>query len=665
MSKVLYIDLNRCIYCRSCEVACEREHNGQSFMSVLLLDEKQPIPLKCHHCEDAPCVKVCPLGALGYIGGNTVSIDAAKCAGCQLCVLVCPFGVPQIDPTSNIAIKCDQCYDRQNKGKRPACVTTCPSRALAYDEFDTLMERAKKKPAKTIIEGTEITGKGSNAILMEKAAEKRQEVTEWEANIVPCSQACPAGIDIPRYIRLIAQGRPSEALTVIREKVPFPAALGRICIHPCETACRHSQLNKPELMNPISIKALKRFAAEHDDGTRKQREKVLTATGRRVAIVGAGPCGLTAAFYLAKLGHTVTIFEALPELGGMMRVGIPEYRLPREILQAEIDRILDAGIEVKVNTRVESLDGFFQQGYHATLVALGAHRGSKMGIEGEDSPRVIECVDFLRRVALGDAIGVGNSVGVVGGGNAAIDSARTALRLGASQVTILYRRTQAEMPASPEEINEAIHEGIKILFLAAPNKIASRNAKIELECIRMKLGEPDASGRRRPVPLPGSEFAIEFDTVIAAIGQSPQVPPGFGLKLARDNTIQVDPQTLATSRQGVFAGGDAVSGPSSVIEAIAQGRKAASSIDKYLGGTGIIDEELIPYEEPRVWLRGDERFVSRRRVFPLCLLLDERAGDFSEVELGLDEEAAVNEARRCLRCDLVQHLSHKYLPCRA
>jgi len=661
MNKVLYIDLNRCIYCRSCEVACEREHDGQSFMSVLLLDEKQPIPLKCHHCEDAPCVKVCPLGALCYIGGNIVSIDAAKCAGCQLCVLVCPFGVPQLDPLSNTAIKCDLCYDRQKEGRRPACVITCPARALAYDELNVLMERAKDKPGKAIIEGTEIKDSGPDAILMNQATEKRQKVADWEANIVPCSHACPAEIDIPRYVRLIAQGRPSEALAVIREKVPFPGVLGRICIHPCETACRHSQLNKPELTDPISIKALKRFAATHDDGTWRQREKVLPATGKRVAILGSGPCGLTAAFYLAKLGHTVSIFEALPELGGMMRVGIPEYRLPSRILQAEIERILDVGIEVKVNTRVESFDELFEQKYSAIFVAVGAHQGIRMGIEGEDSPGVIECVDFLRRMALGEAVRVGNKVAVIGGGNAAIDSARTALRLGASEVTILYRRTQAEMPASPEEINEAIHEGIKILFLVAPNKITSRNAKIELECMRMELGEPDASGRRRPVPLPGSEFTTEFDTVIAAIGQSPQVPPGFGVELAKGNVVQVDPETSATSRQGVFAGGDAVTGPSSVIEAIAQGRKAASSIDKYLGGTGIIDEQLIPYEEPMVWLRGDERFVSRRRAHPPCLPMEERARSFSEVELGLDEKVAANEARRCLRCDLVLHLSHQYL----
>jgi NADPH-dependent glutamate synthase beta subunit-like oxidoreductase len=381
----------------------------------------------------------------------------------------------------------------------------------------------------------------------------------------------------------------------------------------------------------------------------KQKIKVAPATGKRVAIIGSGPAGLTAAYYLAKLGHSVTVFEALPEPGGMMLVGIPDYRLPKDALRAEIKEIEDIGVEIRTNTRVDSIDKLFKEGYNAVFLAIGAHQGLKIGVEGEDSPRVMECVNFLREVSLGKEVKLGDKVAVIGGGNAAIDSARTALRLGTKEVTVVYRRTQAEMPASAEEIKEALEEGVQIYFLAAPSRIFSRNGRVELESIRMELGAMDSSGRRRPEPIKGSEFAMSFDTIIAAIGQRPEIPHQFNLATGRGNAIQVDPDTLVTSREGVFAGGDAVTGPASVIEAIAAGRQVAISIDKYLGGSGDIDETLAPPEKAMTPLEEAEE--KRRPEMP-TLPDKKRLSGFDQVELGYTDEMAIEEAQRCLRCDL-------------
>jgi len=460
----------------------------------------------------------------------------------------------------------------------------------------------------------------------------------------PCSHICPAGVDVPRYVRFIAEGKPAEAVAVIREKIPFLAVCGHVCIHPCETKCRRGQMD-----DAIGIRALKRFATEHDTGLWKENSKVAPATGKRVAIIGSGPAGLTAAYYLAKLGHSVTVFEALPEPGGMMRVGIPDYRLPKDILKAEIEEIKAVGVDIRTNTKVDSPERLFDQGYNATFLAIGAHQGMRLGVDGEDSPKVVECVSFLREVNLGKETKVGDRVAVIGGGNAAIDSARTAFRLGAKEVTIIYRRTRPEMPASAEEIDEAIVEGVKLYFLAAPSRIISRDGEVELECIRMELGAVDASGRRRPEPIKGSEFSMNFDTIIAAIGQRPEVPAQFDLPMGRGNTILADPDTLATTKEGIFAGGDAVSGPASVIEAIAAGRQAAISIDKCLGGSGVIDETLAA---PEGVLPPLEEAEEKRRPQIPTLPVTQRLSSFAEVELGLSKEMAIEEAKRCLRCDL-------------
>lgn len=336
-----------------------------------------------------------------------------------------------------------------------------------------------------------------------------------------------------------------------------------------------------------------------------------------------------------------------------MRFGIPDYRLPKDILRAEIKEIEDIGVEIRTNTKVDSIERLFEEGYNAVFLAIGAHQGLRIGVEGEDSPRVIEGITFLREVSLGKGAELGDRVAVIGGGNAAIDSARTALRLGAKEVTIIYRRTRAEMPASPEEIDEALAEGVQIHFLAAPSRIISHDGRVELECIRMELGAMDDSGRRRPEPIKGSEFTMSFDTIITAIGQRPEIPHQFDLATGQGNVIQADPDTLATSREGVFAGGDAVTGPASVIEAIAAGQRAASSIDKFLGGDGNIEETLYerPAPEPYTGKR-DKGFADLGRVEMPRVPISETHHSFTEVELGLDAEQATTEAKRCLQCDL-------------
>ena len=548
--------------------------------------------------------------------GAAVELDRRRCILCGLCVRACHElrGVGAIDfviqggklvigPSRGSSLKDAACRFCG------ACIEVCPTGAL-----------------------TEKDGDGES----------------HKAGIVPCTHACPAQVDVPRYVHLVAQRRFAEAAAVVREKIPLLGTVGRVCLHPCEEECRRAHLNEA-----ISIAGLKRVCGERDAGIWRSSSKVAASTGKRVAIVGSGPAGLTAGFYLAKLGHSATVLEALPEAGGMMRVGIPPYRLPREVLYSDIKEIGRVGIEIKTGAKVESLDGLFAQGYDAVFLGIGAHKGIRMGISGEERPGVRDCISFLTDVNLGRAIKLPARVAVIGGGNAAIDAARTALRVGASEVTIIYRRSRAEMPASAEEVRQALEEGVKIIFLAEPVRITGGNGMLKVECIRTALGEPDATGRRRPVRVKGSEFVSEFDEVIGAVGQMPDVPGRFGLDIdPRNNTIKVDPATLATSREGVFAGGDAVRGPTSVVWAIADGRRAAASIDKYLGGSGIITETLVETEEPSPWLGRKEGFADMSRAQMPSLSLKQRAHGFAEVELGLTEEMAIKEAERCLRCEL-------------
>ncbi len=396
---------------------------------------------------------------------------------------------------------------------------------------------------------------------------------------------------MPRYLRFIAAGRYAEALAVIRESIPFPAVCGYVCPAPCELKCQLAVAADA----PEAIRTLKRFAA--DQAAQAPPPDVATppATGKSVAIVGAGPAGLTAAYYLARAGHTPTVFEALPEAGGMMRVGIPAYRLPRNVLDSDIATICTAGVEIRTGVRIESADALLVEGYSAVFVALGAHRGAKTGIAGEQSPGVVDALSFLAEVNAGKDPRVAETVAVIGGGNSAVDAARTCLRLGAKEVTILYRRSREEMRAYPSEVEEALREGVRLELLAVPQRIVAADGGLRVECLRAAAGRKDAAGL--PVIVAESEFSAEARMVIAAVGQEPAIPAGFGLPLA-GRTIRVGSDGTTTGKAGVFAGADCVTGPGSVIEAIAGGRRAAMAIDRYLGGTGAIAERLAPAEAP-------------------------------------------------------------------
>jgi len=479
--------------------------------------------------------------------------------------------------------------------------------------------------------------------------------------IAPCQLTCPAGIDIQGYIALIAQGQYAEALELIRERIPMPLTIGRVCPHFCEYKC-----NRNLVEEPININHLKRFVADYE---MKSGERNLPSlqklSGRRVAIIGGGPAGLSAAYYLRCLGHASTIFDAMPRLGGMLRYGIPEYRLPKKVLDWEIEGILELG-DIEVRPEVKwgtdfALEGLKNEGYDAFFIATGAWSTRKLGIAGEDLNGVHSGVDFLVDLALGKQVVIGNNVAIVGGGNVAIDAARNSVRMGVDHVTILYRRSRSEMPAGPEEVRGAEEEGVRFHFLAAPVRLLGSDGQVDrLEYIRMELGEPDASGRRRPIPIEGSETVIPVESVITAIGQFPDLSAleldryAAGMSITRYRTIEADADTLYAGIEGVFTGGDVYRGPQSVVRALADGRDAAVEIDRHLSGKRV-------EREPRPFniLKGDLKTIdpaqfksrpSEPRVLMPELPPQERISGQEQIELGLSEDEARHEAERCLSC---------------
>jgi glutamate synthase (NADPH) small chain len=472
--------------------------------------------------------------------------------------------------------------------------------------------------------------------------------------LAPCELACPAGCDIPEFVAAIASGNDREAIDIIRQTIPLPGILGRVCPAPCEEACRRHGVDEP-----VSICALKRFAADREmaDGAALPERKA--ASGKRVAIVGAGPAGLTAAWFLLLGGHEVTILDANEKAGGMMRYGIPKFRLPEAVIDADVEPLVKMGATFRFSTVFGRDTGLevLQQEHDAVLLTIGASQASKLGIPGEELEGVQSGIGFLADVAAGNAAAPGKSVIVIGGGNTAIDAARTALRLGAESVTILYRRGREEMPANRLEIEEAVAEGVELRLLAAPVSIEKSGDGLVVTAVEMQLGEPDASGRRRPVPVAGSEFALRADTVISATGQFVDLPaeaaPGVGVE--RNGTLKVNGGSMLTNAPGVFAAGDCVSGPDLAIEAVRQGRLAAEAIDRFLNGgdPAAMQRERFNSsygERDKAPRQFYERARPAARVAVPELEAESRRRSFEEAVTGYGIDAARSEARRCLSC---------------
>ncbi len=534
-------------------------------------------------------------------------VDLARCTGCGECEAVCPVHVAQVE------------------GEHPR-------RAIFRD------------PAGRSVPNVYAIAKRGTA---------------------PCSYTCPGGIHVQGYVALISQGKFAQSHDLIAQEVPFPGVLGRVCYHPCEGQC-----NRYELDRPVNVRALKRFVADYQagrDGLHWDKVPPDPALPP-VAVIGSGPAGLAAAWQLARQGARVTVFEALPVAGGMMAVGIPSYRLPRETLRREIAAVAELGVEIRLNAPLGpdmTLDDLFAQGYGAVFLGVGAHRSRRLGVPGEDLAGVVHAIDLLRQVCLlqekvgkqdlRDALQrehgleVGRRPVVIGGGNSAVDAARTLLRLGAEQVRILYRRSRQEMPAIPEEIAAAEEEGIVLETLVAPLRVIGSDGRVTaLECQRMELGEPDESGRRQPIPIAGSEFVVATDMVVPAIGQEADLSCVPGSLCDGRGRLAVEAETLQTCRPGVFAAGDVLQ-PASVIEAIGAGKKAAAAILRYLRG-----EEMAPAEAERAVVRFSARELEEQerqaRQEPSMLSPRRRRRDFAEVEKPFTAEQAVHEAGRCLAC---------------
>jgi NADH-quinone oxidoreductase subunit F len=474
----------------------------------------------------------------------------------------------------------------------------------------------------------------------------------------PCQNTCPVGTEVWRYVAHVSRGEYSDAYRVIRQANPLPSACARVCHHPCESMCRAGATGG----EPIAVRTLKRFVVDKvDPKTWMEEIKPAKKDAAKVAVVGAGPAGLTAAHYLGAMGFKVTVFEKESKPGGMLVQAIPEYRLPRQTLEVEISALINANIKLECNKalgRDFTLDSLLgKDGYKAVYLAMGSHQSRKMDAKGEDAVKtgLIPGIQFLKAHNLrGEHLAKGR-VGIVGGGNSAMDAARVAFRQpGVKSVTIFYRRTRDEMPAYAEEIEAGLAEGIKLETLVAPVEVLHSGGKLTgVRFIRNELGEPDASGRRRPVAIPGSEFDAEVDTLIVAISEQPDLAGVDGLKVARSGGISADGESCATSRPGVFAGGDVVTGPNTVIDAIAAGKSAAFMIRNYAAGKLLktIPKVKLPsfYIEP---LEAQEEGEAAQRVHSPHLAVDKRAGSFAEVELCVSERDARCEARRCLRCDL-------------
>ncbi len=573
-------------------------------------------------------------------------IEEYACWGCKTCEVACKQEYNPVESNNGVKYlsvwsdgpklmngKLDFVW-RVNVCKhcaQPICAKACPEDAITKDPKTGIVLSDREKC------------NGCHAVLGQSGAEKQETSS--------CKVGCPAHINVQGFVNLAAKGKYQEALQLIKEASPFPSICGRVCHHPCESNCSRSQIDEP-----VAAHSIERFLADLDlNSTKRYKPEIKTKKEEKVAIVGSGPTGLTCAYYLAQEGYRVTIFEKADVLGGMLRMAIPSYRLPREIVEAEIQLIREMGVSLKTGVEVgkdTTIAQLREEGFKAIFIAIGTQECLRLGIEGEALQGVYGGLDYLRRINLGESLAIGKTVAVIGGGNTAVDAVRSARRLGAENAFIIYRRGLDEMPSRPEEIEECQEEGILINTLTQPVRFIGENGKIKaIECIRMRLTDPDESGRRKPEPIPGSEFTTEVDAVITALGQEADwacLTPECACTLTHSGTMNVDPLTFQSDDADIFAGGEAVRGPQTVIEAIADGRQAAISIDRYIEGQDLRLDRDIELKAITTPQKG-KYDPSTRSQMP-CLEPQERVKNFNEVQKGLTKEMAVQEAQRCISC---------------
>lgn len=570
--------------------------------------------------------------------------DQTRCIGCFTCCVACkdwhdiPAGpahwrrVTPIEegkfPQPFLAYLSGACYHCEE----PLCAVVCPAEAIKRREDGVVVvdREACQEAARCGITATNGTG---------------------QAHFSACEVTCPAHVDVPGYIALISKGRFKEALSLMREKLPLPGVLGRVCAAPCENECKRGEFD-----TSLAIRDLKRLAC---DAVTDEKGPPLPITKEQsVAVIGSGPAGLSAAYDLTRKGYRATIFEALPVIGGMMATGIPSYRLPRAVLNRDIDYLTSLGIEIRVNTPIgqeKTIDDLFQDGYQAVFIAVGAHKGHKLPIPGAEAPNVLVGASFLREVNLGKKVKLGRRVLVLGGGNIAIDCARVALRLGAERVEVACLESSEQMPALDSEIAEAEEEGITIYPSRTFKKvICGEGGATGVECLKVSWMEFDAEGKLHLEATEGTDHTLSADTVIFAIGQSPELSPllkDSDIEVTKRGTIAVNPLTLETSRPGVFAGGDAITGTAWVIDAIASGQRAAHYIDRYLKGE-IPGKTLldIPIKASDIKIEIPTDLVKEERQPMPILAAETRGHNFDEIAVGYDTEQGITEAKRCLNC---------------